>query len=165
MEAFLFICDPWPEATLTYTQTLAVDLVRPARVVSEGFDAAFQVDEEGLQKRLPRVQSLQSLSFMETANIITRTFFTQINLVVLFSDLLHVLVDKLNKFTLIHLFNDSAESSSQEKNTFDVNLLIKLCLYTSSLFLYSMKKGNCFTEFKILHLIFIETYLQNKIEN
>lgn len=104
-----------------------MDLVRPACVVSEGFDAAFQVDEEGLQKRLPRVQSLQSLSFMETADIIMRTFFTQMNLVVLFSDLLHVLVDKLhNKFTLIHLFNNSAESSSQEKKTFDVNLLIKL---------------------------------------
>lgn len=69
----------WPKATLTYTQTLAVDLVRPASVVSEGFDAAFQVDEEGLQKGLPRVQSFQSLWFMETADIIMCIFFTLVN--------------------------------------------------------------------------------------
>lgn len=47
--------------TLTYRQTLAVDLVGPACVVTKGFDAAIQVDEEGLQEGLPCVHRLQGL--------------------------------------------------------------------------------------------------------
>lgn len=47
--------------TLTDMQTFAVDLVGPACVVAQGFDAAVQVNEEGLQKGLPSVQSLQGL--------------------------------------------------------------------------------------------------------
>ena len=42
-------------------QTLAVDLVGPACIVAKGFDAAVQVDEEGLQEGLPCVHSLQRL--------------------------------------------------------------------------------------------------------
>lgn len=48
-------------ATLTHTQALAVNLVAPASVVSQRFDAAVQVDEEGLQEGLPRVQRLHRL--------------------------------------------------------------------------------------------------------
>lgn len=47
--------------TLTHSQALAVDLVAPAGVVPQGFDAAVQVDEEGLQEGLPRVQRLHRL--------------------------------------------------------------------------------------------------------
>lgn len=47
--------------TLTHSQALAVDLVAPASVVPQGFDAAVQVDEEGLQEGLPRVQRLHRL--------------------------------------------------------------------------------------------------------
>lgn len=46
---------------LTDMQTFAVDLVGPACIVAEGFDAAVQVNEEGLQKGLSSVQSLQGL--------------------------------------------------------------------------------------------------------
>lgn len=58
--------------TLTYGKTLAVDLVGPAGVVPEGFDAAVQVDEEGLQEGLPRVHSLQSLK--KDGNLHHRSF-------------------------------------------------------------------------------------------
>lgn len=42
-------------------QAFAVDLVGPACIVAQGFNAAIQVDEERLQEGLPSVQSLQSL--------------------------------------------------------------------------------------------------------
>ncbi len=60
--------------TLTYMQTLALDLVGPACIVTKGFDAAVQVDEEGLQEGFPRVQSLQSLK-RKTRIIIKYIFF------------------------------------------------------------------------------------------
>lgn len=47
--------------TLTNVQAFAVDLVGPAGVVAQSFDAAVQVDEERLQEGLPSVQSLQRL--------------------------------------------------------------------------------------------------------
>lgn len=47
--------------TLTHSQALAVDLVAPASVVPQGLDAAVQVDEEGLEEGLPRVQRLHRL--------------------------------------------------------------------------------------------------------
>lgn len=52
--------------TLTYMQTLSVDLVSPACVVAEGFDAAIKVNEEGLQEGFPRVQCLQGLKNWES---------------------------------------------------------------------------------------------------
>ncbi len=42
-------------------QTLAMDLVGPACIVTKSFDAAIQVNEEGLQEGLSCVQSLQGL--------------------------------------------------------------------------------------------------------
>lgn len=38
-----------------------MDLVGPARIVTQRFDAAVQIDEEGLEEGLPRVQGLQGL--------------------------------------------------------------------------------------------------------
>lgn len=49
------------QATLTNVEALAVNLVGPACIVAQGFDAAVQVNEERLQKGLPGVQSLQRL--------------------------------------------------------------------------------------------------------
>lgn len=43
-----------------------MDLVSPACVVAEGFDAAIKVNEEGLQEGFPCVQCLQSLENQES---------------------------------------------------------------------------------------------------
>lgn len=45
-----------------------MDLVGPACIVAQGFNAAIQVDEERLQKGLPGVQSLQSLAKIRMIN-------------------------------------------------------------------------------------------------
>lgn len=42
-----------------------MDLISPAGVVTKGFDAAIQVNEDGLQEGLPCVQSLQGLKEQE----------------------------------------------------------------------------------------------------
>lgn len=42
-------------------QAFAMDLVSPACIVAQSFDAAVQVNEERLQKGLSSVQSLQRL--------------------------------------------------------------------------------------------------------
>lgn len=42
-----------------------MDLVGPACIVAKGFDAAVQVDVEGLEEGLPCVQSLQGLRNQE----------------------------------------------------------------------------------------------------
>lgn len=48
-------------STLTYRHGFAMDLVGPAGVVAQGLDAAVQVDEEGLEERLPSVHCLHGL--------------------------------------------------------------------------------------------------------
>lgn len=63
LESLLGFLEIWLEATCTLTneQAFAMDLVGPACIVAESFDAAVQVNEERLQKGLPSVQSLQRL--------------------------------------------------------------------------------------------------------
>lgn len=64
-----FVCWIKEDGTLTYRQTLAVDLVSPACIVAKCFDAAVHVNEEGLQEWFPCVQSFQGLKKIRKTRI------------------------------------------------------------------------------------------------
>lgn len=133
---------PRPRPALTYSQTLAVDLVGPARVVPQGFDAAFQVHEEGLQERLPGVQGLQGLGFITNTHIFSQICclqqFSKIRMHIFVVNLLYIYLfwwgffsDVLHSFFFFvkakaddDIIVDQTRVKAKKNDRFEVYLLI-----------------------------------------